>query len=58
MASRFERGQTAAYGLDALQSHVAMLNAYNWVKASGRLYFIAVRESDDGRKHYYIDRQA
>lgn len=58
MASRFERGQTATYGLDMMQNHVETLNRLQWVRASGRPYFIAVREDAGGRKHHYVDRQA
>lgn len=37
------------YGLDVLQAHCATLNAYNWVKASGKKYVIA---KDDSGRHY------
>lgn len=37
------------YGLDVLQNHCATLNAYNWVKASGKRYVIA---RDDAGRHY------
>jgi len=45
----FNEGAGTRYGLDALESHCATLNAYNWVKASGKRYVIA---KDDAGRHY------
>ena len=45
----FSEGAGTRYGIDALESHCATLNAYNWVKASGKQYIIA---KDDTGRHY------
>lgn len=59
MANRFEQKSiSTTYGVDMLQNHCEMLNSLNWVKASGRPYFIASKGGEGGRQHYYIDRKA
>ena len=59
MANRFEKEAIGTtYGLDMLQNHCTMLNNLKWVRASGRPYFIAVKEGENGQRHHFIDRQA
>lgn len=49
--------QSARYGMDALQNHVATLNGYKWVRQSGRPYYIASRMDDNGVVTHYLDRK-
>lgn len=51
--------RSPAYGgIENLELHVARLNALNWVRDSGRLYFVARRESADGTDTHFVDRKA
>lgn len=45
-------------GLLRLEQHVASLNGNNWVRASGKLYFINQRTKADGSIEHFVDRQA
>lgn len=47
--NRKNSNEGTRYGLDMLEAHCATLNAYNWVKASGKRYVIA---KDDAGRHY------
>lgn len=40
-----------------LEAHVAKLNNYRWVRASGKLYFIGKRDRADGTIEHFVDRQ-
>lgn len=39
-----------------LHDHVAKLNNYRWVVASGKLYYIGSRQRADGTTEHYVDR--
>lgn len=43
-------------GLIQLEAHVAKLNNYNWVRASGKPYFVAKRTKADGTIEHFVDR--
>lgn len=43
--------------IQQLHDHVAWLNGLNWVRLSGKPYFVSVRDTPNGPLHY-VDRQA
>ena len=47
----------ARYGVDALQSHCEELNAMNWVRKSGRPFYVASKVDDDGVVTHFVDRK-
>lgn len=53
--------RTEAMPLDpiqALHNHVAELNRHNWVRTSGKAYFVGKRIKADSSIEYFVDRQA
>lgn len=40
-----------------VREHVEMLNKMNWVRASGKLYFVNERRKDDGTTELFVDRK-
>lgn len=42
----------------SLEEHVAKLNNYRWVVASGKLFYIASRTRADGTIERYVERHA
>lgn len=43
----------------SVEEHVAMLNKMNWVRASGRPYFVGEKRNPaDGSVEHFVDRKA
>lgn len=42
----------------SLDEYVATLNAFRWVKDSGKPYFVGSRRKGDGTIERYVDRAA
>jgi hypothetical protein len=40
----------------SLDEHVATLNRMNWVRASGKPYFVGERKLEDGEIQRFVDR--
>lgn len=43
-------------GVEYLEMHVARLNNYNWIRDSGKPFFIAKRARADGTDEHYVER--
>lgn len=56
----FMRGQSQGGGKvtrEMLEDYVVRLNGSNFVRHSGKPYFVARRVNDDGTVNYILDRQ-
>lgn len=43
-------------GEERLSAYVGHLNNLDWVRDSGKLYFVAKRQKADGTTEHYVDR--
>jgi hypothetical protein len=44
--------------IEKLHNHVAELNRHNWVRTSGKAYFVGKRIKADSSIEYFVDRQS